>query len=241
MMNRKVVLLVLAFGFIALVSPAKSHAIDPEYVIDPECQAYLLLKDPSKLAECNVLCDITCVESGKHCTPGLPDSCDASINLETLYPEVKPTFSSAVNVFGTDLCPTSAGGGVDDPFCTMIIIRLVFYAFLSLIMFVSLVMGLWVVWERSTAADSPEKVEKAVAIGKNVIVGMAIVFFFLGMVQISALLLGLTGSLFDISIVPQPRPIPMGGKCDNIYGTCTFPQICREDDPADPNQYCLNP
>ncbi len=240
MIKARITVIGFVLGLMLFFIPESISAQDVELVVDPECQQYLLLKSPDEVAKCNVVCAITCVETGKHCAPNSPENC-ITLDLATAYPEVKPTFSSAVNIFGTNLCPTTAAGGEDDPFCTMILVRLVFYAFLSVIMFVSLVMGLWVVWERSTAADSPEKIEKAVTIGKNVIKGLAIVFFFLGIVQISALLLGLTGSLFDISIVPQPRSIPMGGKCDNVFGTCTFPQICREDDPADPNLYCLNP
>ncbi len=236
----KTIVFIIIFTFLGLMMPGDSRALDAEFVIDSECQAYMLLKSPDDVAKCNVLCEITCVDSGKHCAPNLPESC-ITLDLETAYPGIKPTFSSAVNIYGIDLCPTTATGGEDDPYCTMILVRLFFYAFLSVIIFVSMVMGLLVVWERSTAADNPEKVEKAVARGKNIVVGLVIVFVFLGVVQVSALLLGLTGSLFDISIVPQPLVLTNGEVCSNRYAICGY-GICKKD-PSRPGTtlYCYPP
>ncbi len=233
--NKFITFLVIgAFLFL----PRQALAQSGTYVVDPECESYLLTKSPDDAAVCNSICEKTCITSGRHCSPGKPEDC-ISVDLENVYPEVQPKISKAVNVFGIDLCPTAATGPDDDPYCILILVRLGFYAFFSVIIFLTLGLGLWVVWVRSTAADSPEKVEKAVTIAKNAITGLLIVFLFLAIVQVSALLTGLTESLFDVSIVPQPREVRIGTKCRNVgYVKCMVPSHCKQS-PVDFNYYCL--
>ncbi len=200
------------------------EAQEPEDLLpEPTCIAFSASGSAKQI--CNRVCERQCVENGQGCAFGEPSRCK---NLsESDWNEVVVKVRPAYNIFSVELCPDPDLRPADDPYCTIVIVRLAFYAVISILIFILVLMAMWVVWERSTAADSPEKVEKAVTIAKNAITGVLITLLFVVIVQVASLLLGLTGSLFDITIVPQPKVVPDGGRCDAGYVVCETGSSCE--------------
>lgn len=235
-MLKKAVFLVLIFLALTLFSertkaqfvPVDMDALVPE----PTCIAYHASSDLVVGGlECNTTCERRCIANGKGCNFGDPSAC-VDLDPDTMFPKVTQVVQPAFNVFSIELCPDAQQRPPDDPYCALNLVRLGFYGVISILFFVLIVMACWVGWVRSTAGDSAEKVEKAVAIARNAIFGAIIVFLFLAIVQTAALLVGLTGSLFDISIVPQADILGHGDVCKG-HVVCPTPLSCKSD-PADP-------
>lgn len=207
------------------------QAQDPEdLILDTKCNNYrVLLRDNQMSPVCNTYCRFACLNDGKHCVYGSTTECPLTdADLESLYSGVPLDAEKAFNIFGVELCPDPDTRPDDDPYCLVNLIRLGFYAVISLFVFILVLMGLWVAWVRSTAADSPEKVEKAATIARNAITGALITFLFVVIVQVVSLLVGLTGNIFDISLVPQPKELSYGDPCDSGYVQCPGGTVCRD-------------
>lgn len=212
----KKIFLLTTLVLFALGLSLNVNAQSPEdLVVDPECSEYVAASKGDREPPCNKVCQRKCVEdpSTGGCIYQRPDECNF-FNFDADFPEVADTVVPSFNPFDIELCPNAAQRPDDDPYCTLSLVRLGFYAAISLIVFVSVVMGFWVVWERSTAGDNSEKIEKSSVIARNAILGLLIAMFFLAIVQLAALLVGLTGNIFEFSIVPEPRVVPVGGRCD---------------------------
>lgn len=226
-MKQLIFTIILVLGFAIFISSV--NAVEPDdLVIDTECVAYITnsgLRGSS--FPCNEVCERQCIDAGKNCQYENPSEC-ATILFDANFPEVTRVVKPAYNIFSLELCPDRNTRPDDDPYCTLTLVRLSFYAVISLIMFTTVLMGLWVAWVRSTAMDSPDKVEKAVSIARNAIIGVFITFLFLGIVQITSFVLGLTGSLFDFSVVPKPKTFKIGDQCNNIYGICPAGTTCTK-------------
>lgn len=235
--------IVLVFGIliIALAQGFGVLAQDPdvELVIDPECTKYLATKSPDDVVVCSTLCNKECVDQNLNCLSSDMYNCH-NISFNTHYDDIPSRFLDSFNIFGLELCtdPEVIGRPVDDPYCTVVLVRMAFYAMFSLIIFATVIMALWGVWERSTAADSPEKIEKSVKIFRNAVVGVLISLAFLGIIQLVSVLLGLTGSIFDITIVPQPKVLKNGDVCSDVYGVCPPGTSCSERVPGSGIEYC---
>lgn len=236
-------LLFLIFGILIVTFiqgfSVNAQGANVELVIDPECSKYLATRSPNDPIVCSSLCNKACVDQGLNCLESDQVNCH-NLSFEIMYDDIPGRYREAFNIFGLELCPDpeTIDRPVDDPYCTVILVRLGFYAIISLIIFATVVMGLWGVWERSTAADNPEKIEKSVKIFRNAIVGVILSLSFIGIIQLVSLLLGLTGSLFDISIVPQPRVVPRGGNCGG-YTVCADPQDSCVLDPVAGFKKCM--
>lgn len=234
----KTVLSLIPFLFLTLLIPGTAQAQSPEDLLpEPTCIAYSASGRFGSIP-CNKTCQRKCIDAGRSCTFGDPSDC-AIILYDANFPEVTQIVKPAFNPFSVELCPDPSTRPADDPYCVLNLVRLGFYGVISLMVFVIVVMGFWVVWERSTAADKPEKIEKAVAIGKNAIIGIAVTFLFIAIVQVVALLTGLTGSLFDISIVPQKKIVGRGERCEG-FTSCSPGLVCVDSD-GDGAYLCENP
>lgn len=225
MIKKLFLLTIIFFGF--SVFEGKVEAQNPEDLLpEPTCIAYNATGGFGT-SPCNTTCQRKCIDAGRSCRIGDPSDC-AIILFDANFPEVTQVVRPAFNPFSVELCPDPEQRPPDDPYCTLTVVRLGFYAVISIMIFVLVILAFWVVWERSTAADKPEKVEKAASIAKNAVIGALITFFFVAIVQVVALLVGLTGSLFDISIVPQPRVVGNGERCDaGLFVVCEQGLQCR--------------
>lgn len=237
-MKKLLFLLTLIIGFAFFNSGAKAQSPD-DLIPEPTCIAYSVTSAGSTQNKCNTVCKRQCIIDGLNCPFNDPNTC-TTIPLDSLVPEITGTVRPAFNIFSVELCPDASQRPPGDPYCTLIVVRMAFYAVISLLIFVLIVMALWVVWERSTAADNPEKVEKAASIAKNAMIGAIITFLFIAIVQVTSLLLGLTGNLFDITIVPQVKELKRGEVCSvNEFVKCEFGTSCVQQIPGSDIYYCL--
>ncbi len=238
-MFKKLFFLIILFFLIPLLWNRVEAQGTDELVPEPTCIAYTTsggFRNPV----CNKTCARSCVTGGKSCEFGQPSVCK-TLDPASLWPEVPKKVRPAFNLFSIELCPDPAQRPPDDPYCMMTIVRLGVYAVISFLIFVQVIIAFWVVWERSTASDNTEKIEKASSIAKNAVLGALITFLFIAIVQVTALVVGLTGSLFDISIVPQPRVIGHSKQCSGVgYVVCEPGYVCRSPGGTD-IRYCLLP
>ena len=230
------ILLFSSAGFFSVVK-----AQDPEdLIIDTKCNTYLSTASDNFRPYCNSICKRECIDSGNHCPSGSTQECtvtDAALDLHYLSDSRR--LQRNFNILGVELCPDPATRPPDDPYCMINLIRLGFYGVISLLVFILVLIALWVVWVRSTAADSPEKVEKAATIAKNAIVGALITFLFISIVQVVSLLVGLTGNIFEITIVPQPKLLNSGDRCSQVgYVSCPVGTACVPRVPGSDIKYC---
>lgn len=223
---KKLVLATIIFLLFGLFFTVNAQSPDEE-IVDRECSTYLVTVPPDDPPKCNSICARKCLNQGQHCAPGNAQTCIA-IDLAAEYESNNEIIRNAFNPFDIELCPDAAIRPPDDPYCTLSLVRLGFYAVLSGVVFITVVMGLWVIWERSTAGDNAEKIEKSSSIARNAIIGFVIAIFFIAVVQLTSLIVGLTGNLFEFSIVPQPTVIPNGGNCDvQGYVVCESGTTCQ--------------
>jgi hypothetical protein len=233
-MKKILFLISLLFGLSVFTLGVEAQSPD-DIIPEPTCIAYNVYSARSIQQPCNTVCKRECIDASQNCPFNDPNTCTTITELTDISENTRENF----NIFGVELCPDSSQRPPDDPYCTLIIVRMVFYAVISLLVFVLIVMALWVVWERSTAADNPEKVEKAATIAKNAIIGAVITFLFIAIVQVASLILGLTGKIFDITIVPQPRQLGLGESCDiGEYAVCQVGKVCVDNGAG---FICMNP
>lgn len=216
----KKLLILIIFIFIGFNSEVLAQN-DTDIILDPKCNTYQIIQRDDQLSPlCNSFCVYSCLKAGKHCVFESTTDCPFSdSDLYNYYVGAREDTSNTFNIFGVELCPSPDIRPDDDPYCLINLVRLGFYAVISLLIFILVLMALWVVWVRSTAADNPEKVEKAASIARNAVIGALITFLFIGIVQVVSLIVGLSGNIFEISIVPQPRGVPRGDSCEG-YTYC---------------------
>jgi hypothetical protein len=213
---------------------------DKDEVVDPKCTTYLATAPQTLSPRCNPICERGCLYvcaggtcgdtlTGNHCESGSTDACTITDStLDAYYSGTTLRIKRSFNLFDVELCPDPLTRPPDDPYCVVNLIRLGFYGVISFLIFILVLIALWVVWVRSTAADSPEKVEKAASIARNAIVGALITFLFIAIVQVVSLLVGLTGNIFDITIVPQPTILNSGDQCSGVgYVQCPAGTECK--------------
>lgn len=234
-MKKLVILTIfLFFGFVSVV-----EAQDPtDLVLDVRCNYFQNLDYSTRKPFCNTFCEYSCVNLGKHCSYGSTTDCSITDGALQSYYVTTTNVGRAFDIFGVELCPDASTRPPDDPYCMINLVRLGFYGVISILIFILVLMALWVVWVRSTAADSPEKVEKAATIAKNAIIGAVITFLFIAIVQVVSLLVGLTGNIFDIAIVPQPKMLGTGDPCGTGYVQCPVGTICID---KGAGKICSNP
>lgn len=224
-MIKKLLLTIILFFSVSLFT-GKVEAQNPDDLVpEPTCIAYTASSRFDNRWVCNKTCERQCIDQGMGCQFGIPGDC--KLLGQVIWPEVTQVVRPAFNPFSVELCPDSAQRPPDDPYCMMTIVRLGVYAVISFLIFVQVIIAFWVVWERSTASDNTEKIEKASSIAKNAVLGALITFLFIAIVQVTALVVGLTGSLFDISIVPQPIVLGDGEQCDKGFVVCAPGLTCK--------------
>lgn len=226
-MRRVFCSLVFLFIFFSFVSNAYALDSDNDLLPEPTCLSYTASGE-FKERKCNSPCARKCIESGLSCEFGKPYTC-VNLQAENLWPEVSNTVKPAFNIFSVELCPDSSQRPPNDPYCSLTLVRLVFYAVISVSVLIIVIMAFWVVWERSTAEDKAEKIEKANNIAKNTIIGTIVTFLFIAIVQVVAMITGLTENLFEISIVPQPEIRGRWESCKipGRYTVCDTGLVCK--------------
>ncbi len=120
---------------------------------------------------------------------------------------VTPATSGSNNFFG-DISSkvffsTNFDGSVDD---LSELIRLLLIAFFMVIAIVALFLGIYGMYVYSTAGEDDEKVQKAQKIFKNAIIGLAIAVFGVVIVQVIAIVFGVSDGLFDLSFNISSSP-----------------------------------
>lgn len=179
--------LIILFSSIILVFPGHVNAVTEE-IIDPKCSGYLVttpFEEDTGLPICTTLCRRECVDLGQSCrySDGKPGGC---FDLEgTIVDPVE----ERLNLMGADFGPPREA--------VPRLVRLALMAVFSLIGLVSIIIGLQVLVKRSTAGDNADAVEESAKTMRNAILGVVISFAGVFVVQVVALLIGLTGGLFD--------------------------------------------
>jgi len=191
----------LAFFFLTIIGiaviftvPVKAESIR----VDSRCSAYLITKpyeddgDP----KCNLTCTINCTQQTppKSCPYGNPNpSAGGCISLTDV--EINEGLGNW-NFFGVDFgTPVEA---------IPRLVRILLTAVFAVIGLVAILLGVYAMYVRSTAGDNAEKAELSIKIVRNAIVGLIISFMGVAIVQLVALLLGLTANLFEFNLIPNP-------------------------------------
>jgi hypothetical protein len=187
--------ILLTFLTFLVVAPIAVIAQTPETNVDSRCTAYLLTKpfEADGNPKCNIVCEARCIGLGQSCAYQRPSNCI------TLTNEIINNGLTGFNIFGVDFGPT--------PQAIPRIIRLALTAVFSIIGLIAILLGVYAMYLRSTAGDNAEKVELTAKVIRNAIIGIVISFLGVVIVQIVALLLGLTGGLFNFNFIPTATVI----------------------------------
>ncbi|MCA9383291.1 hypothetical protein KC909_02915 [Candidatus Dojkabacteria bacterium] len=180
---------ILTFSMLLMTVIVGIRVKAQEYRTDPECILFIAQNPIDGDPPCNDYCDALIIENGYNCTFGNPggqfdlDNLDNSELLER------------TNVFGFDLGPA------DKAFPRLV--RLVMFAMLSFVGLASMGYGFYGAYVRSTALDSPDKVELANKIFKNAVLGVLIAFGGVIILQILALVIGIEDNLTSFNVIPK--------------------------------------
>lgn len=192
-MSKPVKLFILVAGILLFVSacttvtepnPGNTSNTDTDIVVDPNCSA-LLFVDPE--ADCNLTCEYRCIASGDGCEKDDPTACKT-------VEQTTDQIADNINFSGIDFGPPERA--------IPSLIRMLLTAVMGLISVAAIIMGIYGMIVRTTAAESPEKIEESAKIFRNAIIGVVISSMGILMIQIIVLLLGITQGLFDFNFVP---------------------------------------
>lgn len=193
---------------------SSAYAAGDRLIVDPKCIQYKTLYQEPRA--CNDLCPESCVEAGNYChyntTPQLDPVCTGRpLDIFEANDEL-----AGINIFGANFGPPE--------YALPLIIRLILFGVFSVMGLLSIGYGFYGMYVRSTAQDSAEKVELSNKIYKNAILGVIISFSAVIIMQIIALLLGVSGSLFTFNLVPkQGTNVTLTE--DDLSGYCLDGQI----------------
>lgn len=159
-----------------------------DLVVDPACSV-LKFTDPA--ADCNDVCQYWIIAEGRSCKKGDPS--EPKEREDQATDEVV----NSVNFSGIDFGPPQMA--------IPRITRLLLSAVMGVIAVVTVLMAVYGMIVRTTAADNADKVELSVKIFKNALIGVVISVFGIIIIQLLAMLLGLAENLFDFDLVPPER------------------------------------
>lgn len=188
-LQKTILIIFLFLGMFIFTQAARAQ----EVKVDQRCSAYLITKPTEEATgkpKCNITCNSDCIDAGKSCVYGTINNCSVVLEEEDINEDVP-----SLNIFGVDFGPPTTA--------IPRIIRTFLTGIFALISLIAIIMGLYGMYLRSTAADNPEKVELAMKVFKNAILGIIISFFGVVILQGVALLLGLTGNLLEFNLLPD--------------------------------------
>jgi len=178
------VIFVFGFGTFIFKGVRAETNSSTEYVVDPKCSAVSIL-DPTL---CSIECKKECVEDGRSCAYNNKNVCidieDASVG----------EIENSVNFSGINLGPPETLV----PTVSRILLTVAF----AVIALATLFMAIYGLIVRTTASESPEKIELSAKIFKNALIGLAISTVGILIVQVIATLFGISNGIFDFYLVP---------------------------------------
>ncbi len=201
--------ILLTFLTFLVVAPM-ALVVNAESNVDSRCTAYLITKptEDNGQPKCNIVCDKTCIDQGKSCVYKQPTSCiflsDEQINQGL----------TGFNIFGVNFGPPAQA--------IPRIVRMLLTAIFSIVSLVAILIGVYAMYLRSTAGDNAEKAEETIKVIRNAIIGVVICFLGVVIVQIVALLLGISGGLFDFNFIPVKTTLETISQPCSPDGATTF-------------------
>ena len=206
-----IIFTVLAFFLPQIIFAAGIPTPTPKSDVDPKCVAYLLTHTFITHPPCNETCSEICLNEGRSCryVDGiLVTSNDQCIDLEESG--VTP-IADAINVFGIDIPYDKA---------VLVLGRAGLMLVFILIGLASIGLGFYAMYLRSSSQGEPEKIEESTKVFKNTIIGLIISFTAVLLIQVVALSVGISDSIFDLTFIPKLGTVVKITPDDLQFGTC---------------------
>lgn len=208
---------VFLIAFLILISVSVSAEQEDTIQEDFRCTQLLIQTNPDVDPICNRTCTTRCLNIGFSCPYGNSDP-DNGGCIDLADQEIEnPDAIEYFNFIGINWGPINKA--------VPRFVRLILFTFFSFESLMAIGYGIYGMWVRTTAQDSPEKVEESTKIYKNAIIGVAIGLGGVIFIQIAALIAGLEGNVFSFNFFPPQGAVVELEQGDVKNGICNDGQV----------------
>ncbi|HLD03841.1 MAG TPA: hypothetical protein VJC17_03660 [Candidatus Dojkabacteria bacterium] len=162
--------------------------------VDPKCAAYLLTHDYSVTPPCNEVCASSCLELGRSCKYVDGDIVKTNNICFDLEETALDPVTGSLNIFGIDIPYDKA---------IWVLSRAGLLLVFAVISLISIGLVIQAMYLRSTSQGEPEKIEESAKIFRNAVIGLVITFGAVLITQVFALFVGISDSIFDLTVIPK--------------------------------------
>lgn len=237
----------LIFTFKICAAANLTPTLDPnENVIDTDCQAVNLLgiaPGPSMGGDwllypgCSVVCPRKCLYASPDYTQRIIGKVNGFCYNQAGGVPICSTYTGSFR-FNTQIGQNVDFFGIEVDRAPLILIRRVLLLVFGGAGLIIIVLGMVATYKYSLAGGVQEKLQEAVKMFKSLIIGAVITFGGLVLIQLVAMLTGVTGNLFDFNFLPRSGivvylyPDDLGRKCLPEQVTATDSQQQYVCDPS---------
>ena len=176
------------FAATPIPTPTKSPGVDSK------CVTYLLTHDYTGNPPCNEVCDGSCLELDRSCKYVDGTFIKTNDQCFDLEETALTPVTDSINIFGIDIPYDKA---------IWVLSRAGLLLIFAVISLISIGLVIQAMYLRTTSQGEPEKIEESTKIFRNAVLGLVISFGAILLTQVFALFLGISDSIFDLTVIPK--------------------------------------